>query len=198
MKIKSMLIAALLAGGLAACNRDGDGATLPGGDGSSAATDKFTMISPNEAPLISKDKRAGTVKVTEDKNGTTILVNVTTKNLLPAGELGVTINENGSCRGANFAESGGHYNPGKREHGPNNPKGFHLGDIGNAFSSIGNAQMFKYTATISGLGYRTKQPRGALMDTNGFAIVVHEKKDDLKTIPNGGMGKAVACAAFKP
>lgn len=196
MKIKSLLIIALLAGSLAACNKDdGEGADLSGGQ-TAQANDPFAMISPSEAPLIAKGKRVGSVTISEDKLASMININVTEKNVMPVGELGITINESGSCAGDNFSQSGGHWNPDKHEHGPNNPKGFHMGDIGNAFSSIGSAMVFKYTSTLNGIGFRNKLTRGTLMDADGFSIVIHEKKDDFKTHPDGGMGKAIACAAF--
>jgi Cu-Zn family superoxide dismutase len=195
MKIQNILIATAMACAVMACGKEEE--KKQGPNIGSASADLYAMISPNVAPIIAKGKRIGTVTISEDKTGVKIDLDVTAKSVMPVGELGVTINEKGSCKGENFSESGGHWNPTKREHGPNNPKGFHLGDLGNAFSAIGSAQVFKYTSVLSGVGYKENLARGALMDADGFSIVIHENKDDFKTHPDGGMGKAVACAPFK-
>ena len=194
MKIQSILIAAAMICTVMACSKEEEKQEKTIGN---ISVDIYAMISPNIAPIIANNKRIGTVTLSEDKTGAKIDIDVTAKNVMPAGELGITINEKGNCKGENFSESGNHWNPTKREHGPNNPKGFHLGDIGNAFSEIGSAQIFKYTSVLSGVGYKEKLARGALMDADGFSIVIHEKKDDFKTHPDGNMGKAVACAPFK-
>src|SRR5512137_2723206 len=37
----------------------------------------------------------------------------------------------GTCEGPDFKTAGGHFNPGSKEHGLDNPKGSHAGDLPN-------------------------------------------------------------------
>lgn len=87
-----------------------------------------------------------------------------------------------------FQASGGHVNPGGVEHGLMNPNGYAPADLANLYVHItGHARAEKFAP---GLEMETA------LDDDGFAIIVHENQDDLRSQPIGGAGARVACAAF--
>ena len=52
-------------------------------------------------------------------------------NRLPAGTHGIHVHEKGDCTKPDFKSAGKHFNPEAKQHGAENPKGFHAGDLGN-------------------------------------------------------------------
>ena len=50
---------------------------------------------------------------------------------LPAGVHAVHVHMTGTCTGPDFTSAGGHWNPGKKQHGHDNPAGAHMGDMPN-------------------------------------------------------------------
>ena len=103
------------------------------------------------------------------------------KGLAP-GPHGIHIHSVGVCTPPDFASAGGHLNPTKKEHGLENPKGPHAGDLQNLeVGADGSAKKTLETdlVTLSSLG--------------NASLVIHEKRDDEKTNPAGDSGKRVAC-----
>lgn len=93
---------------------------------------------------------------------------------------------------AKFLASKGHVNHGGKAHGLLNPGGPDDGDLPNIFVNADgsvNAEVASPTGLVG--------PHG-LLDTDGFALVIHAAPDDYATQPIGGAGARVACAAFKP
>ena len=87
-----------------------------------------------------------------------------------------------------FESAGGHWNPGSTQHGLENPKGAHAGDMPNL------------TAADDGTGSLTFTLKGGtmaqLLDADGSAFVVHAGQDDQKTDPSGNSGDRIACGVF--
>ncbi len=142
------------------------------------------------AALVGADQAEhGEVIVAQGENG--LLVNIMAKGMAP-GPHGVHIHETGKCEGPDFKSAGGHWNPGAKQHGFDNPQGAHAGDFFNL--DIGADGTGALEATISGAKLRDGD--NALLDADGAAFVVHEGPDDLKTDPSGESGGRLACGVF--
>lgn len=143
-----------------------------------------------ETTFIDTDgKEIGTAKIGEGPGGVTVEVDV--EGLEP-GKHGIHIHENGVCTAPDFkASAGGHFNPTGKEHGFDNPKGHHAGDLKNLeVDEDGKAKGYLEAPDVTlELGQEN-----SLIDDGGTALVIHEGKDDYKTDPAGDSGKPVACA----
>jgi Cu-Zn family superoxide dismutase len=142
------------------------------------------------AALVGADQaQYGEVIVAQGDQG--LLVNITAKGMSP-GPHGVHIHETGKCEGPDFKSAGGHWNPGTKEHGFDNPNGAHAGDFFNL--DVGADGTGALEAMIPGatLGDGSH----ALLDADGAAVVVHAGADDLKTDPSGDSGGRIACGIF--
>ena len=144
-----------------------------------------------ESDLINAEgETVGTILLTGDKQGTGI--RITAEGLEP-GTKAIHVHEKGECTPPDFESSGVHLNPEKKEHGFENPKGFHAGDLPNIeVDADGNVDLETVSQYIS---LREGHP-GYLLDEDGSAVVVHEGPDDYKTDPAGKSGARIACAAF--
>ena len=140
------------------------------------------------AKMVGPDgKDMGTITLTETPNG--VLINADLSNLSPGGH-GFHIHEKGSCS-PDFKAAGGHYNPDGKEHGLNNPKGHHAGDMPNIFvNADGTAHVEVLNASVT-LG----DGKGTLFDEDGSAFIVHEKPDSHNADP--GAGGRVACGVIE-
>lgn len=110
---------------------------------------------------------------------------------LPEGVHAVHLHTTGKCDAPDFGSAGGHLNPGSHEHGKENPKGSHLGDLPNAIiDANGDGTV---NATLPGT---LEEVRPALFDADGTAVIVHEGEDDYKTDPTGNAGGRIACGVI--
>jgi Cu-Zn family superoxide dismutase len=131
----------------------------------------------------------GSAVLLQESDGVRILLDV--KGLAP-GVKGVHIHEAGRCEPPSFGSAGGHLNPTKAEHGTDNPRGPHAGDLPNI------------TVDATGLGHlevtnsRVSLEPGpnTLFNANGAALVVHEGPDDMRTDPAGNSGPRIACGVI--
>ena len=81
--------------------------------------------------------------------------------------------------GAVFSDTGGHYNPGGREH----PR--HAGDLPPLLSMAGRA----FLAVETG--------RFTPCEVVGRTVVIHGSADDFHTQPAGNAGKKIACGVIR-
>ena len=176
MLLAVMLSALLIVGG---CGR-GD-AKLP------VSGEKMQLVT---APILNTEgNQIGEVSFTEEEDG--VVIALAAEGLTP-GTKGIHLHETGVCTPPDFTSAGSHFNPQKKEHGFENPKGFHLGDLPNievdAEGKV-SAKMKNNEITLK------SGADNSILDSDGSALVIHEKADDYKTDPSGNSGARIACAA---
>ena len=128
----------------------------------------------------------GTALLTEDSGGVKFHFKL---NKLPAGFHGVHVHEKGDCTKPDFKSAGKHFNPDTKEHGAENPKGFHAGDLGNIeVGSDGTADV-----EVTAPQLTLKASDHSLIRPGGTAIIIHAGRDDQKSDPSGNSGNPIAC-----
>lgn len=113
---------------------------------------------------------------------------------LPPGMHGIHFHEVGLCEKPDFVSSGMHLNPLNKQHGFDNPQGFHAGDLPNIqVGSDGkiNVDIISKTVTLD------KGMPNSLLRDQGVSLIIHEKSDDLLTDPSGNSGSRIACGVIK-
>ena len=150
----------------------------PAGVGTEASA---AMIGPDGTDM-------GTVKLVQGPRG--VLVSADLRGLSP-GFHGFHIHTTGSCS-PDFSAAGDHFNPGDVGHGYMNEDGMHAGDLPNIYAgSDGIARADYFTADITlATGEGT-----SVFDTDGSAIIVHEKPDTYGA--EAGAGGRVACGVIE-
>ena len=132
---------------------------------------------------------AGTATLLANGDAIEVMVSATG---LGAGAHGFHLHQTGKCDAPDFKSAGGHLNPGDKEHGSENPKGAHLGDMPNlTIDTDGNG-----TATVTLKGDRD-YILSNIFDTDGTAIVIHEGADDYKSDPAGDAGSRISCGVME-
>jgi len=132
----------------------------------------------------------GTARLLQDANGVVqVTVDVTG---LSAGEHGMHIHTIGKCEPADFTGAGGHFNPGGKKHGLNNPQGPHAGDLLALGVDASGA------AHYGALTNRITVSAGAIsvLDADGSALIIHASPDDQVTDPTGNSGGRIACGVI--
>lgn len=123
--------------------------------------------------------------------GDGLRVRVEASGLAP-GVYGAHLHAIGRCDPPSFESAGPHWNPGNREHGRDNPRGQHLGDLPNLLVGTDGRGSFEFTIPSAGLSNGGRR----LMDADGAAIVLHARPDDNRTDPSGISGARIACGVL--
>lgn len=131
------------------------------------------------ASLKGAGELRGTVKFYPVPCATLVVAEITG---LPENENGffaLHIHEGDNCGGADFANTGGHYNPAGEQH----PK--HAGDLPPLLSENGRAFLAVETE------------RFLIEDVIGRTVVIHSGSDDFRTQPAGNSGRKIACGVIR-
>jgi len=131
-------------------------------------------------------REVGNAVLVQEDGGVRVLLDV--KGLTP-GTKAVHVHEVGRCDPPSFESAGAHFNPTRAEHGLENPRGPHAGDLPNLTVDATGQGHLEFTATRVNL----KQGAASLLDGSGTALIVHESPDDMRTDPTGNSGPRIAC-----
>jgi len=140
-----------------------------------------------EMKPASKSEVSGSVTFTEKDGKVEVAIDL--KGLKP-GDHGFHIHEKGDCSAVDATSAGGHFNPDQKKHGAPDAPEHHAGDFGNL--TAGDDGTVKTTVTVDFITLGD-EPNSAV----GKGVIVHEKKDDLKTQPTGDAGGRVACGVVE-
>jgi Cu-Zn family superoxide dismutase len=172
----------------------GETAGAPAGGDAGAAADEAAKggegaggTAAAEMKPASNSKVSGTISFT-DKDGK-VEVAIDLKGLKP-GEHGFHIHEKGDCSSPDAKSAGDHFNPDQKKHGAPDAPEHHAGDFGNLTADKDGNVKTTMTIDFVTLG---EGPNSAV----GKAVIVHEKKDDLKTQPTGDAGGRIACGVVE-
>ncbi|MEN6650523.1 superoxide dismutase family protein [Stenotrophomonas hibiscicola] len=202
--IHTSLFAAIAALGLAACNQQPAAPqteTPPAAPADGATTEPAAAPAPAAAPTgdASATAELAPTQGNETKGSVTFKVvdgkvHVTGQisGLKPGSEHGFHIHEKGDCSAPDGMSAGGHFNPGKQDHGSVSADPHHGGDMPNIKADD------KGVATIDGpVSSNVNIGKGDDFDIIGRGLIVHADADDYKTQPTGNAGARLACAVIQ-
>lgn len=139
-------------------------------------------------PLIgASGQTIGTVRAWQTAGGVSFRIDARG---LPHGVHGIHVHPLGRCDPPDFSTAGTHWNPSGREHGMNNPKGPHDGDMPNV--TVAANGVLQETVVLP------KATMGQLLDADGSSIMIHAGPDDYVSQPAGNSGAKIACAVIRP
>lgn len=176
MKFLSPLLVLILAVFLSGCSTK-----------SSATADSMRKAS---VKLMSKSgsEVQGSLKIKERNNN--LWIRGTIRGLEP-GKHGFHIHEVGDCSHPEAKSAGGHFASPGQEHGAKFMNSSHWGDLGNIHANSDGVAIV-----------RVKSKRLCLDPAKACnilsrSVVVHAKRDDLKSQPSGAAGARVACGLIE-
>jgi Cu-Zn family superoxide dismutase len=143
----------------------------------------------NLAATNAQGQTLASATLTEVAQG--VRVAITAVSLAP-GSYGAHIHATGRCDAPDFTSAGGHWNPGGRQHGKENPQGMHKGDLPNLLVGADGRGSLEYViagATLDGAP-------APILDADGAALVIHAAADDYRTDPSGNSGARIACGTI--
>ncbi|TCD06836.1 superoxide dismutase family protein [Erythrobacteraceae bacterium CFH 75059] len=155
-------------------------AALPPGGGSLGSADLRT----------SDGRNAGTATLVASGQG--VALDVALMNV-PAGTRAIHIHERGECTPPDFQSAGAHLNPEGRQHGLENPRGAHLGDLPNIEVRATGTTRARFPLPGS-----RESVLARIFDSSGAAVVVHQNADDNVTDPAGNAGGRIVCGVLRP
>lgn len=106
----------------------------------------------------------------------------------PNSEHGFHLHDVGNCASTDGTSAGGHFNPGKTAHGPQDAE-HHAGDMPSLKADadgVINQKFMLQGVTI----------KGDANSIDGRSVILHASADDYKTQPTGNSGARIACGVI--
>ncbi|MCM3290882.1 superoxide dismutase family protein [Paenibacillus sp. MER 180] len=162
----------------------------------SACVAKETMAgvkspSVNVNIINTKGDSIGTAQLTQVGNKVQMAIDVQS---LSPGKHGIHFHAVGRCDTPDFKTAEAHLNPTHKEHGFENPKGYHSGDLPNL--EVGEDGKAQATFTTEMVTLEKDKPN-SLLKSGGTALIIHAQPDDYKTDPSGNSGDRIACGLIQ-
>jgi superoxide dismutase, Cu-Zn family len=153
-------------------------------------------------------RQVGVAHLTQQ--GDSVEVHVRVQSLTAGSEHGIHFHENAECTPPAFESAGAHFNPANREHGLENPRGPHAGDMPNLRAGDDGVaeHIFRVahprTSGMTGAAMGDTASRAVAGDTaaahggdGGLTLIVHAQRDDQRTDPSGNSGDRIACGVAR-
>jgi Cu-Zn family superoxide dismutase len=181
MNLGAAAIASLILAGCAASQRNEEGplAAVPLGPSSAAAD-----LADGGGRVLAR--------ATAEEAGEGVRVRIEAAGVAP-GAYGAHVHTVGRCEGPAFTTAGPHWNPTGQQHGKDNPAGMHKGDLPNLLVGANGQGSFEYTILGAAIGGFSN----AMLDSDGAAVVIHQRADDYRTDPSGNSGDRIACGVLR-
>ncbi len=158
-----------------------------------SGTDSETPMTLQKDILTASGDVLGTVTL-KDLGAAGTEVSVSVSGLEGAGTHAMHFHEIGLCEAPGFTSSGGHFNPTGMAHGKMSPDGPHAGDMMNL--EVGEDGTGTLTIINERVSINGDHGLPALLDSDGTALIIHEKADDYITQPTGAAGGRIGCVVL--
>jgi len=106
-----------------------------------------------------------------------VRINVEITGNVPPGTHGLHVHEKADLSRSDFESAGDHFNPTGAEHGFDNPRGPHAGDLENITVAQDGTASYEYVNDRITLSAGPE----SILDSDGSALIVHEMTDNYRT-----------------
>ena len=117
-----------------------------------------------------------------------MMVHAHISGVAPNSEHGFHLHDVGNCASTDGTSAGGHFNPGKTAHGPQDAE-HHAGDMPSLKADadgVINQKFMLHGVTV----------KGDANSIDGRSVILHANADDYKTQPTGNSGPRIACGVI--
>ena len=167
------------------------------GAGEAAAAAEIARAQGAEAAAQLQDAQGnpvGTASFADGPNGGAVTVELQQgQRAVTPGEHAIHIHERGDIT-PDFEAAGEHWNSTDAQHGFDNPEGPHAGDLENIVVNEDGSASYQTTSRLITLA---EGANSSLLDSDGSALVIHERADDYQTDPAGDSGDRVAAGIIR-